>query len=59
MAASESIRKESADTFLEAVTSQEFLNPVLIQNIMDTQDDGKVKEMAQRQEIFQIGESSY
>ena len=39
--------KELVDTFLEAVTSQEYLHPALIQIIMDTYDDNRIKEMTQ------------
>ena len=37
--------KELADTFLVAVTSQEYLHPASIQIIMDTYDDNQIKEM--------------
>ena len=40
--------KELADTFLEAVTSQEYLHPTSIQIITDTYEDNQIKEMTQR-----------
>ena len=40
--------KELVDTFLEAVTPQEYLHPTSTQVIMDTYDDNRIKEMAQR-----------
>ena len=39
--------KELVDTFLEAVTPQEYLHPASIQIIMDTYDYNRIKEMTQ------------
>lgn len=44
---------ESVDTFLEAVTIQEYLQPASIQIIMATYDDNQIKDMT----LDQIGES--
>ena len=39
--------KELADTFLQTVTPQEYLNPASIQIVMDTYDNNQIKEMIQ------------
>ena len=44
--------KELADTFLEAVTPQEYLHSASTQIIMDTYDDNRIKEIHKGRGVF-------